>query len=121
MTLKTVRTALLEYAEEKYHTQPDYPWSRFPQTIVLRHAGSRKWYALITSVSRHKLGLDSDSDVDIINIKCPSELTGSLRQSTGYLPAWHMNKEHWITVLLDGSVPITEIQHFIDQSFLLTV
>jgi predicted DNA-binding protein (MmcQ/YjbR family) len=38
----------------------------------------------------------------------------------GFLPAYHMNKEHWLTVLLDNTVPEKEIYELIDDSYELT-
>ncbi len=43
-----------------------------------------------------------------------------LREQSGYLPAYHMNKERWITIRLDGSVPEEEIKNLIDMSYHLT-
>lgn len=42
--------------------------------------------------------------VDILNVKCEPDMIGSFRQHAGVLPAYHMNRTHWLTVLLDGSV-----------------
>ncbi len=47
-------------------------------------------------------------------------MIGSLRLSKGFLPAYHMNKEHWITILLDGSVEREKIKQLIDLSYELT-
>ena len=47
-------------------------------------------------------------------------MIGNLRQSAGYLPAYHMNKDSWITIVLDGTVPMKEICDLIDQSYFLT-
>ena len=70
-------------------------------------------------VKRSRLGLDlsDDSPVDVLNVKCPSELTGSLRMQDGILPAYHMNKRHWISILLDGTVPLEEVCGLLDMSF----
>lgn len=48
-------------------------------------------------------------------------MIGGLRKEEGILPAYHMNKEHWITVLLDGTVEKEEICNLIDISFELTI
>lgn len=72
------------------------------------------------NVSKDKLGLDGTEDVDIIDIKCEPEMIGSLRMIKGILAGYHMNKEHWISVLLDGSVDGSMIYHLLDMSFQLT-
>lgn len=71
-------------------------------------------------VGREKLGLAGDGPIEIINLKCDPGLVGSLRGKPGFHPAYHMNKEKWITVRLDGSVPEEEIKKLVDLSYQLT-
>lgn len=114
------RNDVLKYVKKQYGTEPDYPWATYPGYAVLRHADDRKWYCLVMNVPRAKLGLTGDGEVDIIDIKSDPALVGSLRQSDGFRPAYHMNKEHWVSVLLDGSVSKKEIEAWISQSYELT-
>ena len=90
----------LEYCLDSYATQPDYPFDEDFETAVLRHADNRKWYALVMRVSRRKFGIDSDEVIDVVNLKLPTEMFGSFGASDGVYPAYHMNKLHWISVLL---------------------
>ena len=90
----------LEYCEGTYGTPPDYPFDEDFETAVLRHRDNRKWYALVMRVSRRKFGIDSDEVVDVVNLKLPTEMFGSFGASDGVYPAYHMNKLHWISVLL---------------------
>lgn len=114
------RTEILEYVNKTYKVQPDYPWMKFPDHAVLRHVDTAKWFALIINIPKNKLGLEGKESVDIINVKCDPILIGGLRMKEGYLPAYHMNKESWITILLDGSVPLDEVCGLIDLSYKLT-
>jgi predicted DNA-binding protein (MmcQ/YjbR family) len=116
----SLRTAIIKYADNKYQAKPDFPWTKFPDYTVLRHQGSDKWFALLMNVPRDKLGLKGGGEVDVINVKCRPEFVGSLRMKEGFLPAYHMNKEHWLTVLLDNTVPEKEIYELIDDSYELT-
>ena len=52
----------------------------------------------------------------ILNVKCDPMLAGALRAQEGFHPAYHMNKEKWLTIRLDGSVPDAEIEKLIDLS-----
>ena len=113
------RNEIFEYVKEKYNTIPEYLWSKFPLYAVLKHSNN-KWYGIIMNVPKEKIGLEGKKEIDIINVKCSPEMIGSLRMSKGFLPAYHMNKEHWITILLDGSVDKTKIKHLIDLSYDLT-
>ena len=72
------------------------------------------------NVPKEKLGINENDSVDVLDLKAPPEIIGSLRLSKGFLPAYHMNKEHWVSILLDGSVPIAQIYELIDSSFDLT-
>ncbi|MBB5497533.1 MmcQ/YjbR family DNA-binding protein [Paraburkholderia sp. MM5384-R2] len=100
---------------------PDrYPWEKFPSYAVFRHPGSEKWFCLPVRVSRSKLGPSGEEEVEIIDVKARAERVGALRKRPGFLPAYHMNKEHWVTAVLDGSVHEDEIFEVIDDSFALT-
>lgn len=90
----------LNHCSETYGTVPDYPFDDQFETAVLRHSDNRKWYALVMKVSRRKFGLDSDEIIDVVNLKLPTEMFGSFDSSEGVYPAFHMNKLHWISVLL---------------------
>ena len=85
---------------DSYATQPDYPFDEDFETAVFRHADNRKWYAIVMRVSRRKFGIDSDEVIDVVNLKLPTEMLGSFGAADGVYPAYHMNKLHWISVLL---------------------
>ena len=91
---------LFELCHALYNTVPDYPFDEDFETAVFRHTNNRKWYAVVMKVSRHKFGLDSDEIIDVVNLKLPTEMFGSFGTADGVYPAYHMNKLHWISVLL---------------------
>ena len=94
------RQAFLDYCLDTYGTSADYPFDEDFETAVFRHAGNRKWYAIMMRVSRRKFGFDSDEVIDVVNLKLPLEMFGSFGAADGVYPAYHMNKVHWISVLL---------------------
>lgn len=114
------RNEIFTYVKDQYDTEPEYLWARTPNYAVMRHRKNRKWFAAIVDVTEDKLGLDGDKQVDALLLKCDPAMIGSLRCEAGILPGYHMNKEHWITVLLDGVVPIEKIFALIDLSYILT-
>jgi len=114
------RKQLIKHAHDKYHTSPDYPWDKLPTYAVFRHADNNKWYALLMEIPVEKLGIKGDKRVDILELKVEPARIGSLRKKPGIYPAYHMNKEHWITVLLDGPPEPEEIHSLIEESFELT-
>ena len=99
-----------------YGTSPDYPFDDLLETAVLRHKDNRKWYAIVMRVSRRKLGLDSDEVIDVVNLKLPTEMFGSFGAADGVYPAYHMNKLHWISVLLPDA-PKNVITFLTNASF----
>ncbi len=118
--VESIRGAILDYVKKTYGVEPDYPFSGSPDTPVLRHAGSRKWFGIIMAVDRGKLGLPGEGQAEVLDLKCSPILSGALRSRPGFLPAWHMNRDNWISVLLDGTVPPEEVYPLVDLSFGLT-
>lgn len=114
------RSELFEFAETHFRIKPDYPFEKFPEYAVLRHDDDGKWFCLVMNVPRHLLGLDGEKDADVIDIKCHPEKIADLKSKKGFRPAYHMNKEHWLTVMLDGTVPKKEVLALIEESFELT-
>lgn len=114
------RNEILEYANDAYATLPDYPWIKTPDYAILRHGNNRKWFCAIINITEDKLGLNSNKMIDALLLKCDPVLISLLHGEPGILPAYHMNKEHWITVLLDGSCPKERVFELIDLSYNLT-
>lgn len=112
------RQQIFDYVKQHYGTLPDYPWA--DQNVVLRHRSNQKWYALLMEVGRDKLSIPGEGMVDVINVKCDPMLIGSLRLREGFHPAYHMNKDKWISVRLDGTVPWEDIRRLLDGSYVLT-
>ena len=104
------------YCLSAHSTAPDYPFEGDFETAVFRHSGSRKWYAIVMRVSRRKFGFDSDEVIDVVNLKLPTEMFGSFGASDGVYPAYHMNKLHWVSVLLPDS-PDDVVQFLVNVSF----
>lgn len=103
------KQTFLEHCLTTYNTTADYPFDEDFETAVLRHSDNRKWYAIVMRVSRQKLGFDSDEVIDVVNLKLPLEMFGSFGSADGVYPAYHMNKLHWISVLLpDASDDLIE-------------
>ncbi len=112
------RQAVFAYVMDQYGTEPDNPWA--DRNVVLRHSSNNKWFAVILEVGRDKLGLSGGGIIDVLNVKCDPRMIGALRTQAGFHPAYHMNKEQWISIRLDGSVPEDAIRSLIDLSYTLT-
>lgn len=116
-----MRETVFTYIKKKYKISPEYPWAKYDSNAVFRHSDNKKWFALVMSVEKDKLGISGSDYVDVINLKIDDMMfRDMLVQKEGILPAYHMNKEHWITVVLDGTVEDSMIYDLIDASFLAT-
>ena len=110
------REEIYEYVKKQYGTVPEYLWKESPESAVLRHP-NEKWYAVLMQVEKSRLGLEGDTKVDILDVKCDADMVGLLTQTYGFLPGYHMNKKYWITMLLDGRVSEAKILDFLDLSY----
>jgi predicted DNA-binding protein (MmcQ/YjbR family) len=62
--------------------------------------------------------LPLDKETLQFNVKCNPDLALELReQYPSVQPGWHMNKKHWNTIIVDGSVPVKLIREWIDHSY----
>ena len=110
-----------EYIKKKYKVSPEYPWKRNDTSAVFRHSDNKKWFALYMEVESDRLGLGGSGDVPVLNLKIDDMFyRDMLVQKPGIMPAYHMNNQHWITVLLDGTVPEEQIYELIDVSYVAT-
>jgi predicted DNA-binding protein (MmcQ/YjbR family) len=59
--------------------------------------------------------------VDVVNVKCAQEIIDSMWQESGIFPAYHMNKNHWLTLALDGSADDDTVIWLVGMSYELTL
>ena len=116
---QTIR--LIGYVRERYGCELEFLWARFEGNAVWRRSDTNKWFAAVLTVSRRKLGLNSDENVEIIDLRLPPEQMEKLVDGKRYFGGWHMNKKHWYTIILDGSVDFEELCERIDESYGLAV
>ena len=109
----------ISYVREKYGDEPEYLWKKFPENAIWRRKDNAKWYGAILTVSRRKLGLDSDEMVEILDLRMQKEMAGKILKREHYYPGWHMNKKSWYSIILDGSLADDEIYVCIDESYAL--
>ena len=112
------RQDIFEWCKQQYDVEPDYPWNDW--NAVLRHKDNRKWFGLVLEVKGNTLGMDTEKMVDLINIKCDPVLIGSLLLRRGFFPAYHMNKDNWVSILLDAPENDEKIKSLLDMSYEMT-
>ena len=101
MNIETIR----EYCISKEGVTEGFPFG--DDTLVFKSDG--KIFALVN--------LDGDLS---INLKCDPALALELRERyPSVTPGYHMNKKHWNTIVVDGTVPRSRLLEWIDHSYAL--
>lgn len=104
------RKEAIRYCMTFQDVYEDYPF-RDDNWTLMRHKDSKKSFATIYE----RLGRIW------INVKCDPEWRDFWRSTyASVIPAYHMNKEHWSSIILDGSVPDGDIQRMITESYEIT-
>ncbi len=101
---------------EKYGDFPEFLWKKYPFHGVFRNSKNQKWYALIMKIDLNKIDKIS-KEVEILNIKLEKETIKNLSNRKGIYEAYHMNKQNWITILLDDTISDQEIFKYVEKSY----
>lgn len=115
------RSQLDRYISDTYRITGERIFEKSPDFIVYRHNHTKKWFAIIMDIPESKLGPGKDDIIDVVNLKCDQLIIGSLRMENGFFPAYHMNKENWITAALDDRVSDDKLKMLVDMSYELTM
>ncbi|MBQ8859374.1 MAG: MmcQ/YjbR family DNA-binding protein [Clostridia bacterium] len=110
---------IIAYVRDKYDDEFEYLWQKFPDNAIVRRKDNQKWYAALLTVSRRKLRLDSDENAEILDLRARPEDIATTVDHERYFPGYHMNKKHWITACLDGTIATEELCSMIDTSYKL--
>ena len=110
---------IIDYVADRYGDTLEFLWKKFPGYAVWRRKDTGKWYGVILTVPKYKLGIESEETVEIIDLRIEPEKMEGLIDHRFYFPGWHMNKKHWYTMILDGSIDTQEICQKIDDSYVL--
>ena len=112
-----MKLRLMEYCERKFGTEPEAPWEDSPDAYTFKTAKRNKWYALFMTIPYKCLGLAAKGTLDVVNIKLPPEKVLDLIDRVHFYPAYHMNKKHWITIVLDKEVDEPLVQQLLEESY----
>ena len=112
-----MKLRLMEYCERKFGTEPEAPWEDSPDAYTFKTAKRNKWYALFMTIPYKSLGLVAKGTLDVVNIKLPPAKVLDLIDRVHFYPAYHMNKKHWITIVLDKEVDEPLVQQLLEESY----
>ena len=106
-----LRNEIEKYIHKKYDALQEYPWADAPSYTTFKHKDNMKWFALIMNVRGE----------EYLNIKTNPEYSELLRKTYDYIiPAYHMNKEHWNTIILSDKCDKDLVGELLELSYELT-
>ncbi len=100
---------------QKYHDYPAFLWESNPGIGVFKNSLTNKWYGIIMPINKNKLTNES-KEIEILNVKLPKDKIKELLSKKGYYKAYHMNKENWLTIILDETINDDTIMELIAES-----
>ena len=110
---------IMAQVQEKYGNQLEYLWEKSPDTAVLRHEDSKKWYAVLMRILWDRLDKGREGLVEVVNLK--NNQVADLLSQKGIYPAFHMNKRYWISLTLDDSLSDDDVLDLLEISWNLTL
>lgn len=109
----------IAWIKSKFEAEPDYPWpDDAPYSFVFR-CPNEKWFALVMRIKYRQLALTGDENVWVVNMKADQDAIPNLIDHKSIFPAWHMNKKHWITILLTAVTDFNKLCELTEKSFTL--
>lgn len=112
---------IISYVKKKYGDDLEFLWDKFPTDAVLRNKINNKWYAAVLMINENKLVANTDNLITIIDLRCHKEKINEIVDNNKIFKGYHMNKNNWITIKLDGSMPTKEICNMIDESYKISL
>ena len=106
----------IDWIKTQFDAEPDFPWPDTPDYCVFR-CPNEKWFALIMKIKYRQIGLSGDEEVWVVNMKADQAEIPNLTDKKSIFPAWHMNKKHWITVLLTAATDFEKLCELTQNSF----
>lgn len=106
----------IAWIKTQFGAEPDYPWPDTPDYCVFR-CPNEKWFALVMRIKYRQLGLTGDEEVWVVNMKASQDEIPNLIDKKSIFPAWHMNKKHWITVLLTAVTDFEKLCELTQKSW----
>ena len=110
---------ITNYIIERYHNEPLFEWDNSPGFATFKN--NNKWYGLIMNIDINKLDHNLHKEVEIINIKLDPYKIIDLIKLNGFYLAYHMNKKHWISIILNDTIKDEIIMNLIEESYHYTL
>lgn len=115
---------IAQLAKDKYAENPDFPFKKFPNYGVFRNRLNNKWYGLVMDITKDKLTkkkADKKVKIEILDLKIDEAEHDQLLKQRGFYPSYHMHRQSWVTIILDGTVADSEIMKLMEVSRQLSI
>lgn len=109
---------IAQYIIKNYNSYPEFLWKKLDGSAVFRNKKNNKWFGIIMDINKNKLD-NENKVIEIINVKIREEEKEDILKNKGFYEAYHMNKNNWITIILDETVSDEKIIKMIDNSYIL--
>ena len=115
-----IGSEVINYCNSKYGENSVNPFKKHPDILALVNE-KNKWYTLFLEVEYNKLNKNTDitTKVKILNVKHPTDNILDIIDNQNIFPAYHMNRKHWISIVLDKNIKLETIKELIDISYSL--
>jgi predicted DNA-binding protein (MmcQ/YjbR family) len=107
---------LEKYLSARYEALADHSFKEDVSVLVYSRPDNKKWFAAAKNVGRRSVDAGSEGRINILNVKLSPKEVATLRSREGFRPAWRMNQNSWVTILLDGTVADDEIYSLVDKA-----
>ena len=112
---------MIQYVTEKYQDDLEFLWKKFTNNAVVRNKLNQKWYGIFVSIPANKLGIDSDEMIEVLNVRYEKNKTEEIIDYKNIYPGYNMNKNSWISIILDGNIENKVLFSLIDSSYDLSL
>lgn len=103
---------ITELIYDKYKVIPEFLWDNDPSG-VFRNSKNNKWFSIIMKIDKSKI-MDDIGTIEIMNVKLDNL---DYLKVNGIYEAYHMNKKHWVSIVLDDTLKDNDIMKLIDISY----
>ncbi|MCR5290577.1 MAG: MmcQ/YjbR family DNA-binding protein [Treponema sp.] len=107
----------IAWIKSQFGVEPDYPWPDDAQNSFVFRSANQKWFALVMKIKYRQLGLSGDEELWGVNLKASQEDISNLIDKKSIFPALHMNKKHWITVVLTAVTDFEKLCQLTKKSY----
>ena len=109
--------AVIKHMKVTYDNQLEFLWKKLPHYAVLRRSDTNKWYGILFIISKSKLGIASEGEVTVIDLRATPEEITRIVDNKIYFRGYHMSKKTWYSIILDNSVKDSEIFERMQTSY----